>query len=141
MLNNVPNRLARLASALTLALVGLSAAGPTAKAQTWSLYNGTTSFFVPYASGSMSSTNSATIWLSLNGGQATQFVMDTGSSGIIATAQNAQGQTVFPTVGPSLGAGMQYYSSSGRTTAAAAGRLTASSTPPMSASGAAPPPR
>ena len=53
------------------------------------------------------------VWLSLNGGQSTLFTMDTGSSGIIASAQNNKQQTVLPVSGPSLGRGSQYYDSSG----------------------------
>ncbi|WP_422003487.1 autotransporter domain-containing protein [Reyranella sp.] len=98
--------------AATTLLAGTSFGGG-AQAQTWNLYSATTSFYIPYANGPMSPTNPAQIWLSLNGGTPTIFTMDTGSSGIIASAKNNFGQTVFPVSGPSLGAGSQYYSSSG----------------------------
>ncbi|CAN5878676.1 autotransporter domain-containing protein [soil metagenome] len=88
--------------------------GGPAQAQSWNLYPaGASSFYIPYANGPMSPSNAAQIWLSLNGGTPTLFTMDTGSSGLIASAKNNQGQTVFPVAGPSLGAGNQYYDSSG----------------------------
>ncbi|HET6315115.1 MAG TPA: hypothetical protein VFG86_01560, partial [Chloroflexota bacterium] len=105
----------------TTCLAAPIASGP-ATAQSWNLYSGTTSFFVPFwgldSSGSlqrvsMSANQPGQVWLSLNGGQPTLFTMDTGSSGIIASAKNNLGQTVFPVSGPSLGAGSQYYDSSG----------------------------
>jgi uncharacterized protein with beta-barrel porin domain len=96
--------------------------GP-AQAQSWNLYGGTTSFFIPFwgfpAGGgpaqqvSMGANQPGNIWLRLNGGVPTLFTMDTGSTGLIASAQNNFGQTVFPVAGPSLGRGSQYYDSSG----------------------------
>ena len=108
----------RLSRFLAAGLMATALTAP-ARAQSWDLYQTTTSLWVPYAAGPMSSTNAGQVWLSLNGGGATQFTMDTGSSGIIATARNLPAGTpgsyvVFPASGPSLGPGSMYYSSSGR---------------------------
>ncbi len=76
---------------------------------------GAGSVYVPYVNGAMNFVQNGVLMnqapkinLQLNGGPTTQFTMDTGSTGIIASSE------IFP-VGsqPSLGSGMQYYSSSG----------------------------
>jgi uncharacterized protein with beta-barrel porin domain len=114
-------RIIRRVLLATTCLAAPIASGP-ALAQSWNLYNGTTSFLIPfwkqtgentYAQTTMSAGQPGQVWLSLNGGQSTLFTMDTGSSGIIASAQNNKQQTVFPVSGPSLGRGSQYYDSSG----------------------------
>ena len=103
--------------AFTAALLGTSVA-PQASAQSWNLYSGTTSYFVPYytfnaSTGkfdqiSMSQNQAAGVLLSLNGGPVNVFTMDTGSTGIIGNTGN------FPINGlTSLGPGQQYYDSSG----------------------------
>ena len=98
----------------------VAAPGGSSWAQSWNLYNGTTSYFIPYWKQTGSNPNTyeqatmssnpagAQIFLSLNSGTPTLFTMDTGSSGIIAN------KYIMPTTGlTSLGQGSQYYDSSG----------------------------
>jgi len=98
----------------------VAAPGGPSWAQSWNLYSGTTSYFIPYWKQTGSSPNTyeqatmssnpagAQIFLSLNSGTPTLFTMDTGSSGIIAN------KYIMPTTGlTSLGQGSQYYDSSG----------------------------
>jgi outer membrane autotransporter protein len=116
------DRVVRTVLLATTCLATPIVSGP-ALAQSWNLYNGTTSFYVPFwgfpdPNGppqlvSMSPSQPGQVWLSLNNGWPTLFTMDTGSSGIIASAKNNFNQTVFPVSGPSLGPGSQYYDSSG----------------------------
>ena len=79
-------------------------------AQSWNLYGGYTSLpTISFADGAMSTTNGASIYLTMTGGNPTKFVMDTGSTGIIVTPDNF-------TPGPNdraVGTGSQFYSSSG----------------------------
>jgi hypothetical protein len=102
-----------LAGGLMLASLG----GPS-WAQNWNLYGGTTSYFIPYwnfkttsnryEQVSMSANQPAQIFLSLNGGPATLFTMDTGASGIIAN------KNIMLTTGlTNLGQVSQFYDSSG----------------------------
>ena len=102
----------------TTCLAAPITSGP-ALAQSWNLYNGTTSFSIPfwkrtapdtYVQTTMNANNplGGQVFLSLNSGPATLFTVDTGSSGIIAN------KYIMPTTGlTSLGAGSQYYDSSG----------------------------
>ena len=82
-----------------------------AKAQSWNLYNGdTTSLTIPFVGGSMSSTNGATVNLSVGGGQLAAYTVDTGSTGIVVSSQ-------YFTPGPNdvyVGQGNQTYTSSGK---------------------------
>ncbi|WP_424138068.1 autotransporter outer membrane beta-barrel domain-containing protein [Roseomonas chloroacetimidivorans] len=101
---------------LSLAGAGLIAAInliPAAEAQTagWNLYAGSSSVFVPFANGGTNTdlAHLPQIRLQSNNSQTTHdFVMDTGSVGIIATPDNYR-----PSSGAVLlGSGSQYYSSS-----------------------------
>lgn len=103
-----------LAAAFAGLLAPLAATGP-ARAQSWNLYDSNVSLpTISFAGGAMSPTNAATVYLTMSGGTGSTltraFTMDTGSTGIIATADNF-------TPGPNdvlIGPGTQYYSSSGR---------------------------
>jgi len=81
-----------------------------ASAQSWNLYGGYTSLpKISFADGAMSTTNGASVYLTMTGKSPTKFVVDTGSTGIIVTPDNF-------TPGPNdraVGTGSQFYSSSG----------------------------
>ena len=81
-----------------------------ASAQSWNLYGGYTSLpTISFADGAMSTTNGASVYLTMTGKSPTKFVVDTGSTGIIVTPDNF-------TPGPNdraVGTGSQFYSSSG----------------------------
>jgi len=77
----------RIAAAFLLALF---TALPAAHGQgTWNLYNGLNTIFIPYANGPISAGKTATpeVYLEINGGPATPFGMDTGSTGIAVSKQ------------------------------------------------------
>lgn len=75
-------------------------------------YNGHTSVFLPYANANTNADLEAspTVYLGFNGGtEYTQFIMDTGSVGIVASADLFQPAPDAENLGP----GEQFYSSSG----------------------------
>ncbi len=96
----------------------LTTAAMPAAAQSWNLYSGTTSYYVPfwgydksrgtYYRAEMGPDQTGNIPLSLNGGPITLFTMDTGSTGLVSSKNH------FPINGlTSLGPGQIVYTSSG----------------------------
>lgn len=107
----------RWSMAFTAALLATACAVP-ASAQSWNLYSGTTSYYVPfwdfdtqtksYVKTEMAPDQAPKIPLSLNGGDIALFTMDTGSTGLVASKNH------FPVDGLTpLGPGHITYTSSG----------------------------
>ncbi|MFO1159361.1 MAG: autotransporter domain-containing protein [Reyranellaceae bacterium] len=78
--------LRKIAIAAGLLAAGLVQGAAFAQPTGWNYYNGYTSLpTIPFASGAMSSTNGASVFLQMNGGSPTPFTMDTGSTGIVVS--------------------------------------------------------
>lgn len=95
------------AAALTLMLSAL--AGVRAQ-EPWRAYEGLDAIEIPFANGPISMSHVPQVWLSLNGSKPRWFGMDTGSTGIVVSAEHF-------TPGPkdvSQGPGRLVYNSSGR---------------------------
>ncbi|MEI9900299.1 MAG: autotransporter-associated beta strand repeat-containing protein, partial [Hyphomicrobium sp.] len=91
------------------AAIGLCGYGiEPARAQTWNLYDGGSSLYLPYASGGEADSPKLHVGFD-NSSASTLFTMDTGSVGIVASPDNFQ-----PGAGSKyLGPGQQIYSSTG----------------------------
>ncbi|MFZ5782889.1 MAG: autotransporter outer membrane beta-barrel domain-containing protein, partial [Pseudomonadota bacterium] len=79
-------RLARLAGAVLFAVAGIPATSPTAWAQTWNLYGSGSSFFVPITTAPNANGGPPQYFVSLtlNGITTPNFILDTGSLGLVA---------------------------------------------------------
>jgi hypothetical protein len=94
---------------ITLAL-SMSCLGEAASQQPWRAYEGHEAIEIPFANGPVSRHHVPDIWLGLNGASPRRFGMDTGSTGIVVSAEH-----FIP--GPrdvSQGPGRLVYNSSGR---------------------------
>jgi hypothetical protein len=92
------------------ALALLDAGGARAQDAPWAQYRGLNALEIPYANGPISATRLPEIWLRLHGSAPRRFGMDTGSTGIVVSAEHF-------TPGPGDvddGPGRLVYNSSGR---------------------------
>ncbi len=99
----------RILAAAALILMLSALAGVRAQ-EPWRAYEGLDAIEIPFANGPISMSHVPQIWLSLNGSKPRWFGMDTGSTGIVVSAEHF-------TPGPNdvaQGPGRLVYNSSGR---------------------------
>jgi hypothetical protein len=101
----------RLRCGLLAVSLGLLAAPPApAQDAPWTERHGSAAFDIPYANGPISPHHVPQIWLQLNGSVPRRFGMDTGSTGLVVSAEH-----YIPGPGDSDdGPGRLTYNSSGR---------------------------
>ncbi|WP_425064886.1 hypothetical protein [Reyranella sp.] len=103
----MPRPLKILAALLSLTLLPLTGAQAQ---EAWRTYEGLEAIEIPFANGPISPHHVPEIWLSLNGARPRWFGMDTGSTGIVVSAEH-----FIPGPGDvSQGPGRLTYNSSGR---------------------------